>query len=158
MWTGSDDVGAFRGDGDYAHCLVVTAEFSQQIKIILTGVRVAGDKYHHWVSDSVQDKFGNPHVELSLYTKVFLPKSDSFAILKMTLSNNHIKNRLETGTHQIFIWLNENAPVYSSTGSLPEISQELSSLGTPLYSGPVRLEEKEVFAGVSLLAPAVLHS
>ena len=104
-----------------------------------------------WVSDSVQDKFGNPHVELSLYTKVFLPKSDSFAILKMTLSNNHIKNRLETGTHQIFIWLNENAPVYSSTGSLPEISQELSSLGTPLYSGPVRLEEKEVFAGVSLL-------
>lgn len=47
MWTGSDDVAAFRGDGDYTHCLVVTAKFSQQIKIILTGVRVAGDKYHH---------------------------------------------------------------------------------------------------------------
>ncbi len=33
MWTGSDDVAAFRGDGDYTHCLVVTAKFSQQIKM-----------------------------------------------------------------------------------------------------------------------------
>ena len=47
MWTGSDDVGTFRGDGDYAHCLVVTAEFCQQIKIILTRIGVAGDKHHH---------------------------------------------------------------------------------------------------------------
>ncbi len=29
MWTGSNDVGAFRGDGDYAHCLVIAAKFSQ---------------------------------------------------------------------------------------------------------------------------------
>ena len=33
--------------GDYAQWLVIAAEFCQQIKIILTGVRVAGDKYHH---------------------------------------------------------------------------------------------------------------
>ena len=47
MWTGGNNVVAFRGDGDYAHCLVVTAEFCQQIKIILTRIGVAGDKHHH---------------------------------------------------------------------------------------------------------------
>lgn len=47
MWIGSDDVAVFCGDGDYMYCLVVMVKFSQQIKIILMGVRVVGDKYYY---------------------------------------------------------------------------------------------------------------
>lgn len=103
-----------------------------------------------WTAFLGEDKFGNPQVQIALYSKVFLTKTDSFAVLKISLSSNHIKNRLETGTHELTLWLNQDSPIYSS-GSFEDGITIYKGLVSLPYSGMVSLDNKKVFASVSQL-------
>lgn len=104
-----------------------------------------------WTAFLGEDKFGNPQVQIALYSKVFLTKTDSFAVLKISLSSNHIKNRLETGTHELTLWLNQDSPIYSSGGSFEDGITIYKGLVSLPYSGMVSLDNKKVFASVSQL-------
>ncbi len=67
-----------------------------------------------WAMEPWQDSFGNESLALCLHARIFLPRIQSYAILNLTVSNNHVKNRIETGAMHTVIWLDGNGVVYSS--------------------------------------------
>lgn len=67
-----------------------------------------------WSEEIGTDDFGNKDLILTLHTRIFLPKIQSYAILNFHISNNHIKNRIGNSSLQTAIWLNDKDIFYSS--------------------------------------------
>lgn len=77
-----------------------------------------------WTVEKSTDRFDNHFQILTLHTRIFLPKTNTFAILNMGVSTNHIKNRIENSSLKSSLWLNDGQNFYQSPSSsltaLPE--------------------------------------
>ena len=104
-----------------------------------------------WGSTTVLDDFGNDVVSLCLYSRIFLPKQKSYAILNMTLSNNHLKNRIESSSLYTVMWLNEEGIFYRSSrnGSQYDLVTSYAPSANDFYVGPVVLEDEKMIGCVS---------
>lgn len=106
-----------------------------------------------WTEEVVTDNFGNPSLILRLHTRIFLPQINSFAILNLTVSNNHIKNRIENSSLNTVLWLNQGEIFYCSNKQ--DISNTLTSYATGpngFYLGKIVLPEQNVIGCVSSLS------
>lgn len=107
-----------------------------------------------WNKTAVTDDFGNDVISLCLYSRIFLPKQHSYAILNVTLSNNHIKNRIEASSLYTVMWLNNDGIFYRSSRTDPQYDLVTSYApgANDSYTGTVELEEQMIGCISPLLA------
>lgn len=106
-----------------------------------------------WTIESQTDRFNRTTPLLTLHTRIFLPQKSSFAMLNVSVSNNHIKNRIENSSLKTVLWLNENAQFYQSGSrtltSLPEAYEPGPS---GYYLGTLKVGGQKVVGCISALA------
>lgn len=107
-----------------------------------------------WTLAVVSDDFGNEMTALCLYSRIFLPKQKSYAILNITLSSNHMKNRVEGSGLYTVMWLNQEGIFYRSSRTQPAYDLITAYAPEPdsSYTGPVDLEEKMIGSVSPLLS------
>lgn len=106
-----------------------------------------------WTVESQTDRFNRTTPLLTLHCRIFLPQKSSFAILNVSVSNNHIKNRIENSSLKTVVWLNENSQFYQSGSrtitTLPETYEPGPS---GYYLGTLKLKDETVIGCISALA------
>lgn len=109
-----------------------------------------------WMERQHTDRWGNTEVSLCLYSRIFLPKIRSYAILSITVSSNHIKNRIENSSLHTVLWLNKESFFYSSTKSDQDAS--LTAACTPgptaFYLGRIQIKQRPAIGCISALSTA----
>ncbi len=101
------------------------------------------------------ERYGTETQNLCLYTRIFLPQIHSYAILKLTVSSNHIRNRIENSSMYTVIWLNDDGIFYTSdkqmkTPGLERYGNDAGETGT--YTGKIELENEKVIGSISSLS------
>lgn len=105
-----------------------------------------------WTKETVLDDFGNPQVILSLHTRIFLPLIKSYAIMNLSVSDNHLKNRIENSGLHTVLWLGGEDFFYCSRKNPPDSS--LAAYGENLsgtYLGKIELKDRTSIGCVSRL-------
>lgn len=106
-----------------------------------------------WTVESQTDRFNRTTPLLTLHCRIFLPQRSSFAILNVSVSNNHIKNRIENSSLKTIVWLNENSQFYQSGSrtitSLPDAYEPGPS---GYYVGTLKLKDQKVIGCISALS------
>ena len=106
-----------------------------------------------WTVESQTDRFNRTTPLLTLHCRIFLPQQSSFAILNVSVSNNHIKNRIENSSLKTVLWLNENNQFYQSGSrtitTLPETYEPGPS---GYYLGSLELKGQKVIGCISALS------
>ena len=106
-----------------------------------------------WTEEIDTDDFGNEELVLCLHSRIFLPQINSFAILNLTVSNNHIKNRIENSSLNTVLWLNDSGIFYCSNKQI--IDNSLTTYATNLngyYIGKIELTDQNVIGCISSLS------
>lgn len=105
-----------------------------------------------WSSHKKTDSFGNSSMELCFYEKIFLPSIKSYAILNTTVSNNHLKNRIENSSLRTILWLEDRHFFYSSDNQMPTQSfhRYTDNLST-YYLGKVKLKDVDTLGCISYI-------
>lgn len=67
-----------------------------------------------WRTENRIDSRGNSYWELNFYRHLAIPKTNSYAILVMTVSDNYIRNLIDSDTFEVFVTVNKD-PVFYST-------------------------------------------
>lgn len=102
-----------------------------------------------WNVEIAKDSFGNDEIVLCLHYKIYLPKKDSFAFLSLSISNNHLKNRIENSSLNTVLWLNENQVFYNTNKTQTDFPTE--NLLVP-HHGRIDLEKTKVVGATSALS------
>ncbi len=106
-----------------------------------------------WTVESQTDRFNRTTPLLTLHCRIFLPQQNSFAILNVSVSNNHIKNRIENSSLKTVLWLNENTCFYQSGSrtitTLPEVYEPGAS---GYYLGSLEVNGQRVIGCISALS------
>lgn len=106
-----------------------------------------------WTVESQTDRFNRMTPLLTLHCRIFLPQQNSFAILNVSVSNNHIKNRIENSALKTVLWLNENTRFYQSD---PRTIATLPKAYEPgvsgYYLGSLEAKDQKVIGCISALS------
>lgn len=74
----------------------------------------SGHSKPFWSTSLRTDFMGTSYRELCLYRRILLPQYHDFVIIKFTINNNYLKNRLESGGMDILISLEGDSDFYCS--------------------------------------------
>ena len=106
-----------------------------------------------WTIESQTDRFNRTTPLLTLHTRIFLPQKNSFAILNVSASNNHIKNRIENSSLKTVLWLNENTQFYQSgSRTITSLPGAYEPGPSGYYLGKLKLKDQDVIGCFSALA------
>ena len=106
-----------------------------------------------WTVESQTDRFNRTTPLLTLHCRIFLPQQSSFAILNVSVSNNHIKNRIENSSLKTVLWLNENAQFYQSgSRTITTLPQAYEPGPSGYYLGTLKLKDEKVIGCISALS------
>ena len=106
-----------------------------------------------WTVEKSTDRFDNHFQILTLHTRIFLPKSKTFAILNMGVSTNHIKNRIENSSLKSSLWLNADDNFYQSPStSLTSLPMNYAKNQQHYYLGKMDLDDRSVIGCISSLS------
>lgn len=109
-----------------------------------------------WKSCHRSDEHDNLYWELTLYRRIPLVRSSSYAVLALAVSDNYLKNRIDTTSYNTFITVNEDPVFYSSQKiwlgqDLPlEVDRSLPYFHT---ADSLVLDGKKTITAVSTLVP-----
>lgn len=101
------------------------------------------------------ERYGTETQNLCLYTRIFLPQIHSYAILKLTVSSNHIRNRIENSSMHTVIWLNDDGIFYTSDKQVKTPGLERygnDTRGTGTYTGKIELVTGRIIGSISSLS------
>ena len=101
--------------------------------------QATGSATPFWTVESQTDRFNRTTPLLTLHCRIFLPQKSSFAILNVSVSNNHIKNRIENSSLKTVVWLNENSQFYQSG------SRTITTLPDPYRADPAHPDTDQCF-------------
>lgn len=107
-----------------------------------------------WSQELTEDDFHNKRNALCLNIRIFLPESSSYAILKLTVNENNLKNRIEGSGLSTFLWLNSGDLFYSSRAIKENPLPELLKASGSHYSGSARIDGRETIGCISSFRPA----
>ncbi|MGN1193691.1 MAG: sensor histidine kinase [Dorea sp.] len=108
-----------------------------------------------WTTEVASDDFKNKRTVLCLHLRIFLPQVHSFALLNLTVSNNHIKNRIENSSLNTVLWLDKEGFFYTS--SKTDIDSSLTDYVTGpngYYIGKMTLNNQKIIGCISSLSTA----
>lgn len=101
-----------------------------------------------WTVEKSTDRFDNHFQILTLHTRIFLPKTNTFAILNMGVSTNHIKNRIENSSLKSSLWLNDGQNFYQSpSSSLASLPENYVKDGGSYYLGKLKVDNNNSVIG-----------
>lgn len=108
-----------------------------------------------WTTETASDDFNNEQTVLCLHLRIFLPQVHSFSLLNLTVSNNHIKNRIENSSLTTVLWLDQEGLFYSSCqADIDPTLTDYKSMPGGCYVGKMNLNNKNVIGCVSSLSSA----
>lgn len=106
-----------------------------------------------WTKEIAADDFGNEKPVLCLHIRIFLPQIQSYALLNLTVSNNHIKNRIENSSLHTVLWLNDENIFYGDSENTFSSSLAKYAAGPGgYYLGKITLKNQEVIGCISSLS------
>lgn len=106
-----------------------------------------------WSIESQTDRFNRTTPLLTLHIRIFLPQKSSFAMLNVSVSNNHIKNRIENSSLKTVVWLNEDSSFYQSGSQTITALPEAYKPGpSDHYLGTLKFNGQTVIGCVSALS------
>lgn len=109
-----------------------------------------------WKSSLRKNQIGNSYWELAYYCHIPLPRTGSYAILVMTISNDHLRSLIKDGRSEVYISVNQD-PVFYSTMRHYEGNDFPTALDyhAPYYSqtGKLLLKDSSVISSVISLKP-----
>lgn len=134
-------------DGKYIHPITEEVKKSRWFQ------RAANSVTPFWTEEIDTDDFGNDELVLCLHYRMFLPQINSYAIINFSISNNHIKNRIENSALCTVLWLNDEDFFYCSkrknvTVSLRDYTPDTGKT----YLGKMELNEQPVIGCLSSLS------
>ena len=106
-----------------------------------------------WLQEDYSDDFNNETQVLCLHTRIFLPDISSYAILKLSVSTNNLKNRIEGSGLSTFLWLNSDELFYSSKKITGDTLPLLSSASGSSFSGTAIIDGTPAIGCVSSFNP-----
>lgn len=109
-----------------------------------------------WKSTLSKNQIGNTFWELAYYCHIPLPQSGSYAILVMTISNNHLRSLIKDGSSHVYIAVNEDPVFYSTVRRFEGSSFPIDiDYTAPYYSqtGALTVENSSAIASVMSLKP-----
>ena len=109
-----------------------------------------------WTSLPYTDKGGNISYDLTLFRKIILVQSKSFAVIAIRIDNNYLRNRIYNNTLSSIVTVNQDPVFYSS-----EKSYRGLSLPTPINydityyetTGTFSINHSKVIGTISTLLP-----
>lgn len=134
-------------DGKYIHPI------TEEVKKNRWFQRASNSVTPFWTEEIDTDDFGNDELVLCLHYRMFLPQINSYAIINFSISNNHIKNRIENSTLRTVLWLNDEDFFYCSkrknvTCSLRDYTPDTGKT----FLGKMELDEQPVIGCLSSLS------
>lgn len=106
-----------------------------------------------WTEEFTTDSFGNIQIALCLHTRIFLPQIQNYAVLNITVSNNHIRNRIGNSSLNTVLWLNKSEIYYCSQKK--DIDSSLMgyvSGSNAYYLGKIMQADRKVIGCISSLS------
>lgn len=109
-----------------------------------------------WQTMNLTDSRGNTYWELTLFRRIPIPKSGSYAVLAIAVSDNYLKNRIDNNSLDSVLTVNQDPVFYSSDkvylgNSIPvEIDYNITHYIT---SGKMALDQRTAMTSVSTLLP-----
>ena len=108
-----------------------------------------------WTKEVDTDDFGNKEPVLCLHSRIFLPKINSYAIVNLSISNSHIKNRIENNALDTAIWLNNEDVFYCSVREgIDPLLFEYSASPGKYYLGKMEFTNEKIIGCISSLPTA----
>lgn len=138
--------------GDYSHFHMVTDEIRQTAWF----QQASGTASVFWKTWHRYDEKGNLYWELTLYRKIPLVRTGSYAILAIAVSDNYLKNRIDNTAYNAIITVNQDPVFYSNQKTWPGRSLPLEIDYDEAYyrdSGTLLLDKEKTMAAVSTLVP-----
>ena len=118
--------------------------------------KASGQANIFWKVKKRTDHFSNDYYELTLYRKIPLPDTKSYAVLAMAISSNYLKNRIENNTLTTILSINQEPVFYSSNRSYVGVPLGVEvdySKGFYQYLGKNELNKTKCLSAVSTLTP-----
>lgn len=119
-------------------------------------LKAVSNSGNFWKSSLQKNQIGNSYWELAYYCHIPLPQTGSYAILVMTISNDHLRSLIKDGSSHVYISVNED-PVFYSTLRHYEGNRFPVDLDykAPYYSrtGKLTVEGSSAIASVMSLRP-----
>lgn len=109
-----------------------------------------------WRTQSHTDARGNTYWELTLFRRIPLAKTGSFAVLSVTVSDNYLRSRIHNNTLNAVLSVNREPVFYSDERSLTGNSLPVFIDYNAAYysdSGILELNGEKTVAAVSTLLP-----
>lgn len=115
--------------------------------------RASSNQGNFWESTIRTDNVGNQYWELNYYCRIPVPQSSSYAILVMTVSDNHLRNLIKDDGNDIYISVNEDPVFYSTDRSKKGMEFPLSSEEDIPKTGKMQIYGETVIASSLKLKP-----
>ncbi len=115
--------------------------------------KMAGSVTPFWANGISVDSVRQESTALCLYTRIFL-SSNNYAILKLTLDNNQLRNRLNNCTQETIIWLNGEDAFFSSNYRDSTLPSCPSIAAGSYYLGDVTVNDARAIGCISSLLPS----
>lgn len=109
-----------------------------------------------WRSNVYTDTRGNEYWELSYYYHITIPQTGSYAILVMTISDNHLRSLIKDSDFHVYVSVNEDPVFYSTVRSMAGCSFPIDidfDSSHYSYTGTLEIEGSEAIASVLTLKP-----
>lgn len=135
-------------EGRYIHQITDEIKKEEWFQRITTSVTP------FWTEEIDTDDFGNQDLVLCLHARIFLPQINSYAIVNLSINNNHIKNRIVNNSLHTALWLNEDESFFYCSDREGIDSSLYSYTESPgkYYLGKMELDEKEAIGCISSLS------
>lgn len=134
-------------DGKYIHPITDEVKKSDWFQ------RAANSVTPFWTEEIDTDDFKNDELALCLHYRLFLPQINSYAIINFSISNNHIKNRIENSSLRTVLWLNnEDFLYYSKRDDVDAALYDYTPDMGKTYLGKMELDEQPVIGCLSSLS------
>lgn len=117
--------------------------------------KAASTPSNFWKSEIRLGQYDIPYQELTYYCRIYVPKKNSFAILVMTVSNDHLRSLIDENEYEIYVSVNSD-PVFLCTdrsyagNALPADASEMVS---KQESGPMDIFGEEALASLTYITP-----
>ena len=108
-----------------------------------------------WKSSLRVGKYGVLYWELNYYCHIPIPKTSSYAILVLTVSNDHLRSLIQRDEYDVYISVNSDPVFFSSDRSYSgnSLPVDLSDVSVKLATGEQTINSARTIAATTALVP-----
>ena len=117
--------------------------------------RASTEPGNFWKSDVRIGQYDIPYQELTYYCRISLPRTGSFAILVMTMSNDHLRSLIDENEYDIYVSVNTD-PVFLCTDRAYAGSRfplDTADMSSRQESGRMKIRGENTIACATYITP-----